>query len=101
MACLITEDLKGMSKPNFKIEGAQWRIEPEEIILFAFQQQPTNNRRFKCVLKISRKAVHRKGGRLAMFVPEGNVLTALKAAGLDTIIPMFQERDDAIAAVGP
>jgi anti-anti-sigma factor len=53
------------------------------------------------ILLISAKAVHRKGGRLAMFVPEGNVLSALKAAGLDTVIPMFQERDDAIAAVGP
>jgi anti-sigma B factor antagonist len=51
------------------------------------------------ILLISAKAVHRKGGRLAMFVPEGNILRALKMAGLDTIIPMFQERDAAIAAV--
>ncbi len=53
------------------------------------------------VLLTSAKAIHRKGGKLAMVVPEGNALRALKAAGLDTIIPMFQERDDAIAAVGP
>jgi anti-anti-sigma factor len=53
------------------------------------------------ILLISAKAVHRKSGRLAIFVPEGPVLKALKAAGLDIIIPMFQGRDAAIAAIGP
>jgi anti-anti-sigma factor len=50
------------------------------------------------VLLTGAKAVHRNGGRLTMFVPEGNVLMALKTAGLDTIIPIFQERGAAIAA---
>lgn len=53
------------------------------------------------VLLTSAKAVHRKGGRLAIVVPEGNVLKALKTAGFDAIIPIFQDRSAAVAAVGP
>lgn len=51
------------------------------------------------VLLTSAKAVQRKGGRLAIIAPEGNVLMVLKTAGMETLIPIFQERDAAIAAV--
>ncbi len=52
------------------------------------------------VLLTSAKAVQRKGGKLAIVTPEGNVLMVLKTAGIETLIPIFQERDAAIAAVG-
>jgi len=52
------------------------------------------------VLLTSAKAVHRKGGKFAIVAPEGNALTVLKSAGMETLIPIFQERDAAIAAVG-
>ncbi len=53
------------------------------------------------VLLTSAKAVQRKGGKLAIVVPEGNVFMVLKTAGMETLIPIFQERDAAIAAVVP
>jgi anti-anti-sigma factor len=52
------------------------------------------------VLLTTAKAVQRKGGRLAIVTPEGNVLMVLKTAGMEALIPIFQERDAAIAAVG-
>jgi anti-sigma B factor antagonist len=51
------------------------------------------------VLLTGAKAVQRKGGKLAILVPEGNVLMVLKTAGMETLIPIFQERNAAIAAV--
>lgn len=51
------------------------------------------------VLLTSAKAVHRKGGKLAIVAPEGNVLVVLKTAGMETLIPIFQERQSAIVAV--
>ena len=52
------------------------------------------------VLLTGAKTVQRKGGKLVIFVPDGNVLMVLKTAGMETLIPMFQEYDAAIAAVG-
>jgi anti-anti-sigma factor len=52
------------------------------------------------VLLTTAKAVQRKGGRLAIVTPEGNVLMVLKTAGMESLIPIFQEREAAIAAVG-
>ncbi len=51
------------------------------------------------VLLTSAKAVQRKGGKLVIVTPEGNVLMVLRTAGIETLIPIFQERDAAIAAV--
>ncbi len=51
------------------------------------------------VLLTSAKAVQRKGGKLAMVVPEGNVLMVLKTAGMETLIPIFQDAEAAVAAV--
>ncbi len=51
------------------------------------------------VLLTSAKAVQRKGGKLALVAPEGNVLMVLKTAGMETLIPIFPERTAAIAAV--
>jgi anti-anti-sigma factor len=51
------------------------------------------------VLLTSAKAVQRKGGKLALVAPEGNVLMVLKTAGMETLIPIFPERSAAIAAV--
>jgi anti-anti-sigma factor len=51
------------------------------------------------VLLTTAKAVQRKGGRLALISPEGNVLMVLKTAGMESLIPIFHERDAAIAAV--
>jgi anti-anti-sigma factor len=53
------------------------------------------------VLLTSAKAVQRKGGKLAIVAPEGNILMVLQTAGIDTLIPIFGESDAAIAAVGP
>ena len=51
------------------------------------------------VLLTSAKSVQRKGGKLVIFVPEGNVLAVLKTAGMETLIPLFQDRIAALAAV--
>jgi anti-anti-sigma factor len=53
------------------------------------------------VLLTSAKAIHRKGGKLAMVVPEGNILKVLKISGFDSMIPIFQDRSAAMAAVSP
>ena len=50
------------------------------------------------VLVTSAKAIARKGGKLVIVVPEGNVLTVLQTAGLESLIPIFPERATAIAA---
>ncbi len=52
------------------------------------------------VLVTSAKAVQRKGGKLVIVAPEGNVLMVLKTAGMETLIQIFPERTAAIAAVG-
>lgn len=52
------------------------------------------------VLLTSARAVQRKGGKLAIVAPEGNVLTVLRTAGMETLIPIFQKRETAIEAVG-
>jgi anti-anti-sigma factor len=52
------------------------------------------------VLLTTAKAIQRKGGRMAIVAPDGNVLMVLKTAGMESLIPIFQERDAALAAVG-
>jgi anti-sigma B factor antagonist len=52
------------------------------------------------ILLTTAKAIQSNGGKLAIIAPEGNVLTALKIAGMDAILPIFPERGTAIAAVG-
>jgi anti-anti-sigma factor len=51
------------------------------------------------VLLTGAKAVQRKGGRLVLLVPEGNVLMVLKTAGMETLIPIYQEPNTAVAAL--
>lgn len=46
------------------------------------------------------KAVQRKGGKLVIVVPEGNVLMVLKTAGIESLIPTFPQRAAAVAAFG-
>jgi anti-anti-sigma factor len=53
------------------------------------------------LLLTSAKAVQRKGGKLAIIAPEGSVLMVLRTSGMETLIPIFQERDAAVAAVHP
>jgi anti-anti-sigma factor len=52
------------------------------------------------VLLTGAKAVQRKGGRLVIVTPIGMVSTVLKMAGIEDLIPIFRQRDLAIAAVG-
>jgi anti-sigma B factor antagonist len=51
------------------------------------------------VLLTGAKAIQSRAGKLAIIAPEGSVLMVLKTAGTDAIIPIFQRRDAAIAAV--
>jgi anti-anti-sigma factor len=51
------------------------------------------------VLLLGARAVKNKGGKLVILSPDVNVSNVLKTAGTDTLIPMFQDRDAAIAAV--
>lgn len=51
------------------------------------------------VLVSSAKAIQRKGGKLVLVVPEGNVQMVLKTAGMETLIPMFPNRAAATAAL--
>jgi anti-anti-sigma factor len=51
------------------------------------------------VLLTSAKTIQSKGGKLAIVAPEGNVLMILRTAGMETLIPIFQERNVAVAAV--
>lgn len=50
------------------------------------------------VLVTSAKAINRKGGKLVLIAPEGNVLMVLQTAGMESLIPIFPERSAAIAA---
>ncbi|MGA3302743.1 MAG: STAS domain-containing protein [Methylovirgula sp.] len=52
------------------------------------------------VLLSSAKAIQRKGGKLVIVAPEGNVLMVLKTAGMENLIPIFPERDAAMAVFG-
>jgi anti-anti-sigma factor len=51
------------------------------------------------VLVSSAKAIQRKGGKLVLVVPEGNVRMVLQTAGMETLIPMFPDRAGATAAL--
>jgi anti-anti-sigma factor len=52
------------------------------------------------VLVTSAKAIGRKGGKLVIVAPEGNVLMVLQTAGMESLIPIFPERTAALAAFG-
>lgn len=53
------------------------------------------------VLLTAAKSIQRKGGKLAILASEGNVLMVLRMAGMETLIPILQEREAAIATVRP
>ncbi len=52
------------------------------------------------VLLTSAKTILRRAGKLVIVAPEGNVLTVLKSAGVDSLIPIFPERSAALATFG-
>jgi anti-anti-sigma factor len=52
------------------------------------------------VLVMAAKTVQRKGGKLVLVVPDGNVRMVLKTAGMESLIPMFPDRAAALAALG-
>lgn len=45
------------------------------------------------------KAARSKGGRMVLLLPDANVEKALKIACIDTLIPIYHDSDEAIAAV--
>jgi len=51
------------------------------------------------VLLLGARAVKNKGGKLVILSPGENVTAVLKTARTDTLIPIFADRGDAIAAV--
>jgi anti-anti-sigma factor len=51
------------------------------------------------VLMLGARAVRNKGGKLVILAPGENVRNVLTTAGTDTLIPIFVDRDAAIAAV--
>ena len=53
------------------------------------------------LLVMGAKAIKNKGGKLAILSPDDNVFGVLKTAGIDQIMPIFFDRDAAIAAVCP
>ena len=46
-------------------------------------------------LVIGSKAVQSKGGKMAFFKPSADVAQVLTAAGIDSIIPVFQDLEAA------
>jgi anti-sigma B factor antagonist len=53
------------------------------------------------VLLLGARAVKSKGGKLVLLSPDANVRAVLEAARTDTMIPIFDDRNAAIAAVLP
>jgi anti-sigma B factor antagonist len=53
------------------------------------------------VLLLGARAVKSKGGKLVLLSPDANVRAVLEAAKTDTVIPIFDDRSAAIAAVLP
>lgn len=53
------------------------------------------------VLLLGARAVKSKGGKLVLLSPDPNVRSVLEAARTDTVIPIFDDRNAAIAAVLP
>jgi anti-anti-sigma factor len=51
------------------------------------------------VLLLGARAVKNKGGKLVVLSPSDGVLNVLKTAGTDALIPIFFDRDAALAAV--
>jgi anti-anti-sigma factor len=45
------------------------------------------------------KAVHRRGGKVALFGPVPMVEQVLKASNIDEIIPIYHNLDSAVAAL--
>lgn len=44
-------------------------------------------------------AIARRGGKMALVTPQGDVEKALKVSAIDTVIPMFPSLPEAVAAV--
>jgi anti-sigma B factor antagonist len=51
------------------------------------------------VLLLGARAVKSKGGKLVLLSPDANVRAVLETAKTDTVIPIFDDRNAAIAAV--
>jgi anti-anti-sigma factor len=51
------------------------------------------------ILVSSAKTILRRGGKLVIVAPEGNALTVLKTAGIESLIPIFGERSAAVAVL--
>jgi anti-sigma B factor antagonist len=50
-------------------------------------------------LILSAKAVKARGGKMALLNPDANVSKVLEMASVDTVIPIFHDRNAAVAAV--
>lgn len=53
------------------------------------------------VLLLGARVAKSKGGKLVLLSPDANVRSVLEAAKTDTMIPIFDDRDAAIAATLP
>ncbi|MEI6319441.1 MAG: STAS domain-containing protein [Pseudomonadota bacterium] len=53
------------------------------------------------VLLTGARTVKANGGKLDIYTHEGDVAKVLAAAGIDTLIPMFHDRNAALAAIMP
>lgn len=51
------------------------------------------------VLLIGAKAAASKGGKMVLLSPDPNVVAVLKSARIDTLIPLINDWDEAVAAV--
>lgn len=51
------------------------------------------------LLLVSAKKADKNGGKMAIFSPQPMVKEALKTAGIDTLIPIFDDVDTASAAM--
>jgi anti-sigma B factor antagonist len=51
------------------------------------------------VLVIAAKTVSRKGGKMALLSPIEDVVTVLTTMRIDSLIPIYHDVDDAVAAV--
>ena len=52
-------------------------------------------------LLLNGKAVNQRGGKMVLLKPEASVARTLQTAGIDTLLPMFDDLDAARNALAP
>jgi len=92
-------DIEGVSHIETQLAGMS--SAPRKAIIVDMSGVPYMSSIGIRALLINAKAVARRGGKFVLLNPERNVKNVLETSGIDQIIPICSDLDEAVAKVSP